>query len=376
MEKVDGEITLISVGVDLHKTQMTVCAMRGDESILFEKVYSTTEEGNQALIRDLHKVEEKEDSLIQLSIETTGNAKYFKNRMTVEGFEVIVVNTSKFKVITSSTKKNDRNDAYTLAYYLMKDMLPKAHLCDQESEELRRLLKTRSILVSSVVKIKNQIHGMMLGYGILTKGSQLQSKKKRQRLLKDLEGQQYSKYSVASLKTMLQILDQIGIEIKEIEKQLKEMVEEDEDVELLMTIPGVGINTATTVVAYTKDLERFENKFDKFASYVGIVPSVHNSNNTVHLGKITKRGPQALRTALVQATLGMIRMPEKTGKWRLMCDYKKMKEVKGSGRSIIATTRKLARIIFVMLHTKEPFNEELMTKKVHYSFDKDKEVGA
>ena len=375
MDKVSGEITFISVGVDLHKTQMTVCAIEENESILFEEVFSTSKEGYQELIDRLHEVEEKKDSMIRLSVETTGNARFFKNRMVVEGFEVIVVNTSKFKVITTSTKKNDRNDAYTLAYYLMKNMLPEAHLCDQESEELRRLLKTRSILVSSVVKIKNQIHGMMLGYGILTKGAQLQSQKKRQRLLKDLEGQQYSKYSVASFKTMLQILDQIAGQIKVVEKQLREMVKDNEDVELLMTVPGIGIITATTVAAYTKDLERFEHNFDKFAAYVGIVPSVHNSNDKVHLGKITKRGPQALRTALVQATLGMIRMPQKTNNWRLMCDYKKMKEVKGSGRSIIATTRKLARILFVMLHTREPFNEGLMSRKTIYPSKKEK-IGA
>ncbi|MFA7170355.1 MAG: IS110 family transposase, partial [Candidatus Paceibacterota bacterium] len=272
MDKVSGEITFISVGVDLHKTQMTVCAIEENESILFEEVFSTSKEGYQELIDRLHEVEERKDSMIRLSVETTGNARFFKNRMLVEGFEVIVVNTSKFKVITTSTKKNDRNDAYTLAYYLMKDMLPEAHLCDQESEELRRLLKTRSILVSSVVKIKNQIHGMMLGYGILTQGSQLQSQKKRQRLLKDLEGQQYSKYTVASFKTMLQILDQIVGQIKVVEEQLREMVKENEDVKLLMTVPGIGIITATTVAAYTKDLERFEHNFDKFAAYVGIVP--------------------------------------------------------------------------------------------------------
>ena len=68
-------------------------------------------------------------------------------------------------MITTSTKKTDANDAATLAYYLMKEMLPESHLCSQTSEEIRRLLKTRSVLVQSMVKIKNQIHGMMLGYG-------------------------------------------------------------------------------------------------------------------------------------------------------------------------------------------------------------------
>ena len=131
----------------------------------------------------------------------------------------------------------------------------------------------------------------------------------------------------------------------------------------MMSIPGVGYLTAATIAAYTKDLEkRFEGDFKRFASYVGIVPSVHNSNETVHMGRITKRGPQELRTAFVQATMGMVRLSKVTGQWKLMTDYRMMKTSKGSGKSIIATTRKLARIIFAMLHSREPFNPGLMVK--------------
>lgn len=39
-----------------------------------------------------------------------------------------------------------------------------------------------------------------------------------------------------------------------------------------------------------------------------------------------------------------------------------MKTSKGSGRAIIALTRKAARIVFAMLNNKEAFNPELMRK--------------
>ncbi len=44
----------------------------------------------------------------------------------------------------------------------------------------------------------------------------------------------------------------------------------------------------------------------KFASYVGIVPSVH-------IGRIAKHGPQELKTAFVQAMMGMIRLSKVNG---------------------------------------------------------------
>ena len=364
MSKTEEHVERLCVGVDLHKTQFTVCAVLEDSEIVLEEVYKTTEEGYKAFSDKMHEAEETRGCSVELAIETTGNARFFKNRMEAEGFGVVVVNTNKFKVITMSTKKNDANDAATLAFYLYKEMLPEAHLCDQTSEEIRRMLKTRTILVRTSVRIKNQIHGMMLGYGIETKATQLQSKKKRQELFNDLANHEFSKFTAPSLKMMLDILDNLAVQINKIEKQLLEMTKEDEDVPLLMTVPGIGIIGATTIASYTKDLDRFGGDFRRFASYLGIVPSVHNSNETVHLGKITKHGPVELRTAFVQVALGMVRLPKVTEKWRLLIDYKLMKTDKGSGRAIIALTRKVARIVFTMLHTREPFNPSLMIREL------------
>ncbi len=349
----------LCVGIDLHKTQFTTCALTEEGECLLEKKYRTIEEGYTEFIQEMHN-QEQEGLSIEVAVETTGNARFFKNQMEKEGFLVKVVNTHKFKVITLSTKKTDANDAATLAYYLMKGMLPEAHLCSQTSEEIRRMLKTRSILVQSTVKIKNQIHGMMLGYGIETKAAQFQSKKKRQELINDLADHNYSDYTASSLKVMLKILDDLSAEIKDIEKHLEEMVERNEDVELLMTIPGIGINTATTIAAYTEDLERFEGNYKKFAAYVGIIPSVHNSNESTHYGRITKHGPQELRTAFVQAAMGMIRLTNVTSEWRLLKEYQRRKDEKGSGRAIIALARKITRIVFVMLSKRERFNPDLM----------------
>ena len=161
------DLPRICVGVDLHKLQFTVHAVNEETGeMVLNGVFRTDSQGYKDFCEELHAIEDETECCIELAVEATGNARYFKNKMEAEGFGVLVVNTSKFKVITMSTKKTDANDAATLAFYLSKDMLPQSHLCEQTSEEIRRMLKTRSILVSSTVKIKNQIHGMLLGYGI------------------------------------------------------------------------------------------------------------------------------------------------------------------------------------------------------------------
>ena len=56
----------------------------------------------------------------------------------------------------------------------------------------------------------------------------------------------------------------------------------------------------------------------------------------------------------------MIRLTKVTSEWRLIKEYQRRKDEKGSGRAIIALARKITRIVFVMLSKRERFNPELM----------------
>ena len=62
----------------------------------------------------------------------------------------------------------------------------------------------------------------------------------------------------------------------------------------------------------------------------------------------------------MQVAMGVIRQPQNTSSWRLMEDYRRMKVEKGSGRAIIALTRKMARIVFVILNNKTEFDPSRM----------------
>jgi transposase len=85
--------------------------------------------------------------LVSVGVGSTGNTRYFKGRMEAAGVSVVVINTLKFKVVNESVKKTDRHDAAAIAEFLEKDMLPESRLCGRMSEQMRRLLKARSMLV-------------------------------------------------------------------------------------------------------------------------------------------------------------------------------------------------------------------------------------
>jgi transposase len=288
---------------------------------------------------------------VQAGVESTGNARYFRDKLEAAGVKVTVINTLKLKVVTESVKKTDKHDAATIAEFLEKDMLPEARLCSRESEKLRRLLKARTTLVRAQVVLKNQIHGLLTAEGMEDVRGSLQSQKGRQRVLDALNKCKNG----LEAQTLVKTIDELDKNVNGIEKHLRSLTEEDRMVELLMSIPGCGEISAWTIRAYTDDIKRFSSA-KKYAAYCGLVPWVQNSNETVHHGKITKRGPEELRTALVQVVMGIRRMKAKTFSWRMMQRYEAMKKSKGSGRTIIATARKISTIVWHMLSEEVEFD--------------------
>lgn len=146
------------IGVDLHKTQLTVHVRTEDkvESLEQIKQYPTTPAGYAEFLARIASYKET-GAAVKIGVESTGNTRFFKNQVEKAGAEVTVINTLKFKVINESTKKTDRHDASTISEFLSKDMLPESYLCGKETENIRRLLKSRERLVRSTVGQKKAL---------------------------------------------------------------------------------------------------------------------------------------------------------------------------------------------------------------------------
>ena len=330
------------VGVDLHKHQMTVCIKSLEKS--FADIYwefSTKKEGYVKFRDLLIRLSQPEE--VEIAVESTGNTRYFKRELERYGFKVHVVNTLKFKVINESINKTDKHDARTLAEFLSKELIPEVKLCKEDSKNLRDLLKHRSVLKKSLVTLKNQIHGILLGIGIETKNGQLNTKKGRTKTLEQIE----DPIKKAIVSGIIKSIDTMENLISEIELELSKLTEKDEVVRILRTIPGCGFITSITLRAYIDDINKFSS-YKKLSSYCGLVPWVQNSADKERYGGITKRGSKELRTAFVQVSIGMIRIKKESAN-RYVKSYKKMKKLKGSGKAIIATSRKLSKLVWVLL---------------------------
>jgi transposase len=121
--------------------------------------------------------------------------------------------------------------------------------------------------------------------------------------------------------------------------------------ENLLSIKEIGPVSAAIFLANIADIENFDDT-GKLASYFGITPRVHQSNDMRINGRITKRGSKLARRTLVQCSLIAKRYSPYLHEF-----YEKIKKQRGSGKAIIATARKLLNTIFYTLKNNWGFED-------------------
>ena len=77
---------MIYVGVDLHKTQFTVCVLIDDQEVGITAKYDTGREGYESFISRMQILAAEYGRDISIAVESTANARYFREVMEDNGF--------------------------------------------------------------------------------------------------------------------------------------------------------------------------------------------------------------------------------------------------------------------------------------------------
>ena len=114
----------------------------------------------------------------------------------------------------------------------------------------------------------------------------------------------------------------------------------------LATIPGVGIITATALVATVANASAFKSG-RHFAAWIGLVPRQNGSGGKMALGGISKEGEPYLRRLLVLGATAVVRYvrnkPELAGWVNALLARRPARVV------TIAVANKLARIVWAIM---------------------------
>lgn len=145
--------------------------------------------------------------------------------------------------------------------------------------------------------------------------------------------------------------------IREVERSLESMAEESELLGRLRTVPGVGLLTATALVAFVGDVHRFPSG-RHFASYLGLTPREASSGLRRRLGAISKRGDPYLRMLLIHGARSVLlhakRRPaqehDRLRTWAL-----DRERASGHNKAAVALANKIARIVWAVSRHEQPY---------------------
>jgi transposase len=220
------------------------------------------------------------------------------------GCQVYVLNPFRLTMIYKSMKKTDKEDALKLAHILedfSEERLPVVPVPSDKEMKRRKILASYRRAQQNRTRLINLLHALFVAQGITTKvRKDLSEEWSRKEAILELSGieRDEADYLVACLTLCEKRLEKL-------EQNIEEESAGDEEIERLKEVPGVGPKVAFAFVAHV-GAARFENA-SQLSNYLGLVPRVYISGNTVRYGPITKRGNSYVRALLVQASWALTR---------------------------------------------------------------------
>ena len=196
--------------------------------------------------------------------------------------------------------KTDRRDALKLAGLARAGELVSVVIPDPRDEAVRDLSRSRVDAVRARLKARQQLNALLLRHGRRYEGkTRWTAAHERhlstisfEHLAQDIAFAEYRQAvgeSVARVGRLEQCLAQ------EVERWRMQPL-----VRAVMTLRGLDLVSATTIVAELGDLRRFAHPRE-LMGYLGLVPSEHTTGSRRRLGAITKTGNGHVRRILVEA---------------------------------------------------------------------------
>ena len=310
-----------SCGMDIHKDGIVACLNIGGKREVRE--YTSMTDDLLLLASWL-----KSENVEMVAMESTGS--YWKpifNVLECEGVPAMLVNAQHVKTLSGT--KTDRRDAKWLSGLLRHGLLKPSFVPSRDMRELRELIKYRISLTEETTRVLNRMEKVLQGANIklssvisktgtktelsiikaLSEGeydayvlSELARgtlKNKKDELVRSLNGLM-GEHQKTLLKSMYNHLERLNEEIASIETEIDKRMKKDEEVlERLIEIPGVGKTTAQVILAEIgTDMEQFPNE-KNLASWAGVCPGQNDSAGKRKSGK-TRKGNSTLKKTLVQ----------------------------------------------------------------------------
>ncbi len=341
MSKDKPKGTVAVLGIDLAKQSFQLHGIDANSEVILKK--KLTRKKLSEFIAQLPKC--------LIGIEACNGSNHWRRVFERFGHVVRIIAPQFVKPYVKSNK-NDAADAEAICEAVQRPSMRFVPAKSIEQQDIQSLHRIRSQAVARRTAQSNQIRGLLTEYGIIIPRGICYVRKQLPAILEDADNE----LSFLFRELLIELYDEmvhLDRRIKSLEIKLEALCNHNEDCQRLLTIPGIGLLSATALVAAIGDIGVFKSGRE-LAAWLGLVPKQHSTGGKPTLLGISKRGDTYLRTLLIHGGRTVVRVAKKHQDRRngWVC---KLEERRGRNRAAVAVANKNARTAWVLLSQKTTY---------------------
>ena len=282
-------------GLDVSLEETHICVVDRDGAVVFEDKAKSTPKAIAAVLARAPASE-------RIVFETGRMAPMLYHGLASLGLPVVCIESRQaYQALKAlATHKTDRNDARGLAHLARTQFFKPVHVKSLTAHGIRALLAARTKLVGQRVNLEGQVRGLAIVFGArLPRGLSKAFVVEAIRVSASIPG------LAEAIRGLLAARDAVLAAIAAITRDIRRLARSSSACRQLMTVPGVGPQTALAFVAAIDDPSRFRRSRD-VGAYFGLVPRCYQSGEIDYTGHISKCGDRRLRTLLYEAANVML----------------------------------------------------------------------
>lgn len=293
---------IVHVGLDYHEETIRVCVLADDGLVLVNRNVANEVSAVQDLVSRFGHPH-------ALAIEACCGAANFAaelNRRT--DWNVRLAHAGYVNALKRGPDKTDHDDAHLLADLVRVNYLPAVWLADEETRELRRLVRYRQGLCEHRKATKLRIRALLREARVGCEQANAWTVAWRA-WLAEVELGEHSRWV---MDRYIEQLARVEEDIDQVDQRLAEATADDPTTQKLLAQPGIGPVTAVTMRAEIGRFDRFRTG-KQLARFCATTPRNASSGKRQADGGLIKAGNKNLRTVVIEAAQ---RLPRHDERWR------------------------------------------------------------
>ena len=333
-------------GLDLHSRNTYIGIMDKE----FKRVFKKRVSNSLPLI--LKTLDPFRDQLKGIVVESTFNWYWLIDGLMDAGYQCVhLANPSAMKQYEGIKHTDDQHDAFFLAQMLILGILPQGYIYPKQDRPVRDLARKRLFLVrhktAHILSLQSLIARCC--------AKRISASEIRKFSIEDLQQLLHEEHIVLSAQANLDTIVFLKQQIRQLEKAIQKKVKLNKAFQQLLTVPGIGLILAMTIMLEVGDIGRFA-QVGNFASYSRCVSSQRLSDGKSKGHGNRKNGNRYLSWAFTEAAHLSRRYNENFRSY-----YNRKVAQANTSLATKALSNKLARICYYIMRDQVPFRKELLS---------------